>query len=155
MPAALMPMEFAAIEQLSKDQRNLLFDDPRAVVLDCDAKTAWLRLVDPHPDLRNDARFLAGIQRVIDRFFDGRQKSFAWVIEPEKVFVFRKKLADRDITLLGRHRLGGRAARFFASDRTFFFVCHLHSWPLPCSCRLSAEPLQTGDRGVPGERRKV
>jgi len=103
-------VEFAPVEKLTEDQGDLLFDDSRPVVLDRDAKTPGLRLVDPHPNLGQNARLLASIERVVDGFFDGRQQGFARVVETEQVAVLGKKLADRHVALLGGHRLGGGPA---------------------------------------------
>jgi hypothetical protein len=40
--------------------------------------------------------FFAGIERVIDGFFDGGEQGFSWVIEAEQVLVLGEELADGD-----------------------------------------------------------
>ena len=65
-------MEFAPVKKLAEDQRDLLFDNSWTVVLDRDAKSTGLRLVHPNPNLWQNARFLASIERVVDRFLDCR-----------------------------------------------------------------------------------
>ena len=108
--ALTQSMELAPVEELAEDQRNLFFDDSRAIVLDRDAKSTGLRLVDPHPNLWQNARLLASIKRVVDGFFDGREQGFARVVETEQMPVLGKKLADGHVALLGGHRLGGGSA---------------------------------------------
>ncbi len=73
-------VELRAVQQLAEDQRDLLLDDAGAVVLDADLKPIDARRFDVDPDFRHDARFFAGIERVVDRFLDGRQQC-AGVIE--------------------------------------------------------------------------
>ena len=63
-----------------------------------------------NPDFGQNAGLLAGVERVVDRLLDGRQQGLAGVVETEQVAILRRKLADRDITLAGGHRLGRRAA---------------------------------------------
>jgi hypothetical protein len=62
------------------------------------------------PDLGEDARFLAGIERVVDRFLDAREERLAGRIEPEQMAVLREELADRDVALAGGKGLGRVAA---------------------------------------------
>ena len=103
-------VEFAPVEELAEDQRDLFFDDSRPVVLDRDAKSPGLRLVDPHPNLGQNAGLFASIERVVDGFLDGRQQGFTRVVETEQMAVLGKELADRHVALLGGHRLGGGPA---------------------------------------------
>jgi hypothetical protein len=99
------PMELRAVQQLAEDQRNLLLDDARAVVLDATRKRLG-RSARCDPDLGQDARLLAGVERVVDRLLDGGQQGLAGVVEAEQVAVLGEELADRDVALLGRHLTG-------------------------------------------------
>jgi hypothetical protein len=63
-----------------------------------------------HPDLREDARLLAGIERVVDRLLHAREQRLAGRVEPEEVAVLGKELADRDVALAGGEALGGGPA---------------------------------------------
>ena len=54
---------------------------------------------DLYPDFREDACFFAGIEGVIDGFFDGGEQGFSRVIEAEHVPVFGEELADGDFFL--------------------------------------------------------
>ena len=66
---------------------------------------------DVDPDLRQDAGLFAGVERVVDRFLDRGEQRLARVVEAQQVAVLGEELADRDVALLGGHRLGGGAAR--------------------------------------------
>ena len=101
-------MKLRAVEELAEDERDLLADDPWAVVLHAHAVAAAgvANLLDVHPDLRQDARLLAGIERVVDRFLHARQQGLAGRIKAKQVAVFGEELADGDIPLAGRERLG-------------------------------------------------
>ena len=99
-------MELGAVEQLAEDQRDLGFHDARTVVLHGHPKPIRLSLLEVHPDLRDDARLFAGVERVVDRFLDGGQQRLAGVVEAQQVAVLGEELADRDIALLGRHGFG-------------------------------------------------
>ena len=83
-------MEFAAVEELAKNQRDLLFDDPRPVVLHADLEAVVAGRFDRDPDFRDDPRFFASVERVIDRFLDGRQQGLAGVVEAQQVAVLAK-----------------------------------------------------------------
>ena len=63
-------------------------------------------LFDVHPDFRQDPRFLAGVQRVVDRFLDGRQQRLARIVETQQMAVLGKELADRNVPLFGGHGFG-------------------------------------------------
>lgn len=113
LPAAhAQAVEFASVEELSEDVWDLFFDDTWAVVLDGDAESARLSLIDTDPDFGEYACFFAGIEGVVDSFFDGGQEGFAGVIEPEEVSIFREEFADRYIALFRGHRFGGGASGF-------------------------------------------
>src|SRR5688572_18373780 len=104
------PMELRAVEELSEDQRYLLLDNPRAVVLHADLVAVGAGSLQMDPYLRHDSGFLAGIERVIYGFLDGREKGFSRIVKTEKMAILGKELADGDVTLLRRHRLGGGAS---------------------------------------------
>jgi hypothetical protein len=59
---------------------------------------------------RSDSAFLAGIEGVIDGFFDGGEQGFAWIIEAEEVSVLGEELADGYFLLGLCHVLGGGSA---------------------------------------------
>jgi len=52
-------------------------------VLDGDFEFVFANSFDSYPDFGQDACFFAGIERVIDGFFDGGEECFPWVIESE------------------------------------------------------------------------
>ncbi len=115
-PGHLEPVELGAVEQLAEDVFYLAPDDAWAIVRDRDLVAAGLggrgrglEFLDFDLDIRQDARFFAGVQGVVDRFLDRRQEGLAGVVEPEKVPVLGKELGDRDLALLGCHCFGGRA----------------------------------------------
>jgi hypothetical protein len=130
----LQPMELGAVEELGEDLGDLCLDDSGPVVFDDDAKAGrgpgsdrglrfaglaalagglqrrGRRLADLDEEIRQDARLFAGVERVVDGLFHRRQQRLRGVVEAEQVAVLGEELADRDLPLLGRHRLGGRAA---------------------------------------------
>ena len=106
-------MELRAVEQLAEDQRDLLLDDARPVVLHADFEAVGAGALDVDPDFGQDAGLFAGVQGVVDRLLDGGQEGLAGVVEPEQVPVFGEKLADGDVALAGGHRLGRGAATQF------------------------------------------
>ena len=107
-------MEFRAVEQLAEDQRDLLFENARAVVLHADFEAVRAGGLDMDPNLGQDAGLFASVERIVDRFLDGGEQGFARVVEAEQMPVLGKKLADADIALGGGHRVGGHpAAAFF------------------------------------------
>ena len=105
-------MEFASVEEFSEDVWDLFFDDSGAVVLDGDSEASRLSLIDTDPDFGEYAGFFAGVEGVIDSFFDGGQEGFARVIESEEMSIFCEEFADRYIALFGGHRFGGGASGF-------------------------------------------
>ncbi len=104
-------VELRPVQQLAEDQRDLLFEDAGAVVLDRGLVPAFAGLFDMDPNFRQDARLFARIEGVVDRLLDGGQKRLAGVIETQHVAVLGKELAHRDFALLLGHRLGGGTAR--------------------------------------------
>ena len=102
-------MKLGTVEELAEDQRNLLADDARTVVLDAhpEPRPALPDLLDPHPDLREDARLLAGVERVVDRLLDAREQRLARGVEAEQVAVLGEELADGDVPLAGGQGLSG------------------------------------------------
>jgi hypothetical protein len=65
---------------------------------------------DMNPDFGQDSAFFAGIEGVIDGFFDGGEQGFAWVIEAEQMSVLGEKLADGYFLLGLCHVLCGGSA---------------------------------------------
>ncbi len=63
-------MELAAVEELAEDQRDLLLDDARPVVLHADFEAVIAVGFDSDPDFGHDARFFASVEAVVYRFFD-------------------------------------------------------------------------------------
>ena len=66
-------MELRAVEQLAKDKRNLSLDDSRSIVLHANLVAIDARLLNVHPDFRQDGGFFASVDGVVDGFLDGRQ----------------------------------------------------------------------------------
>src|SRR5262249_52265502 len=87
-------VELPAVEQLAKDKRDLLLDDARAVVLYADFVTVRAGRFDVDPNLGQDAGLFAGIERVVDGFFDRREERFARVVEAQQMAVLGEELAD-------------------------------------------------------------
>ena len=109
-------MKFRAVQQLAENLGNLRFDNARPVVLHADLVAVGAGGFDVDPNLGQDAGFLAGVERVVDRFLDGGEQGLARIVETEQVPVLGKKFADRNVALAGGHRLGrGPAAVRFAS----------------------------------------
>ena len=106
------PMKLRAVEELAEDQRDLLADDARAIVLHAHAvaRAALPHLLDVDPDLGEDARLLAGVERVVHRLLDAREQRLARRIEAEQVPILGEELAHRDVALPGGERLGRRPA---------------------------------------------
>lgn len=141
-------MEFASVEEFSEDVWDLFFDDTWAVVLNSDAESAGLSLIDPDPDFGEYAGFFACVEGVVDSFFDGGQEGFARVIKTEEVSIFGEEFADRYIALFGGHRFGGGASgfgRWVAHQRGYLggVGCGVNHW-----CRSVWIASQSGDPGV-------
>src|SRR5690606_19711301 len=78
LPAALpQAMKLAPVEQLAEDQWDLLLQNAGAVVLNSHLVAIAAGRLDVDPDLGEDPRFLAGVERVVDGLFDGRQQGLA------------------------------------------------------------------------------
>jgi len=100
------PVKLRPIKELAENKRNLLFNDPRPVVLDGDFIAVLAGEFDMHPNFRQNPRLFASVKRVVHRLFDRGKKGFPQVIEPQKVSVLSEKLADRNLLLSSRHRFG-------------------------------------------------
>src|SRR4029434_8563755 len=84
-------MKFRAVEQLCEDRRNLLAHDAGAVIDHGNPKTGRLTrrrrcaavrgYFELDDDLRQDARFLAGIESVVDGFLDTGEERFSRIVE--------------------------------------------------------------------------
>src|SRR3989338_7067455 len=57
--------------------------------------------------LREDARFLGGVERVVDGFLDAGEERLSRVVEAEQVAVLGEELGHRDVPLAGAHLDGG------------------------------------------------
>ncbi len=66
-----------------------------------------LHFIDFNENLRQNPRFLAGVERVVDGLLHRRQKRLCGIVESEEVPVFCEEFADRNLPLLRRHRFGG------------------------------------------------
>jgi hypothetical protein len=117
--AHLQAVELGPVQQAAEDVLDLLAHDARAVVDDrhavaaalCGGRAVRLEVLDDHRDLGEDARLLAGVERVVDRLLDGGEHRLARVVEPEQVAVLGEELADGDVALAGGHALGVRPGR--------------------------------------------
>jgi hypothetical protein len=65
-------------------------------------------------DLGQDARFFAGIERVIHRFLDASQQRFARIVETEQMAVLGEKLGNGNFALARSHFRGGDGQFGFA-----------------------------------------
>ena len=117
-------MEFGPEQQPAKHIFHLFADDAGTIINHGDpiprllggGGAVGLQILNHHRDIRQNARFLTGIQRVVHRFLHRCQQRLPRIIKPQQMAVFGEEFADRDILLLGRHRLGGFTAgglRFF------------------------------------------
>ena len=106
----LQPVELRAVEELAEDLRDLRLHDARAVVFDATTKRpspcelavlefASRRGLGPRWDLGEDAGFLAGVERVVDRLLDGGEERLGRVVEAEQVAVLGEELGDGDLAL--------------------------------------------------------
>src|SRR5439155_12451373 len=66
-PALAQDVELRSVQQLAEHLGDLVAYDPGAVVGDRQAEAILGLLLDGDGDLRQDAGFLAGIERVVDR----------------------------------------------------------------------------------------
>ena len=92
-------MKFRSVEEFAENEWNLFFDDAGSVVLDGNFVFIFSDGFDLHPDFGEDTCFFAGIEGVIDGFFDGGEQGFSRVIEAEHVPVFGEEFADGDFFL--------------------------------------------------------
>ena len=90
------PVKFGAVEKFSEDEGYLFFDDTGSVVLNGDFEFVFTDGLNSYPDFGQDSGFFAGIERVIDGFFDGGEECFPWIIEAEQVPVLCEEFADGD-----------------------------------------------------------
>ena len=86
-------MEARTKEQLSEDLLNAAFWNAGAVVFGLKFNDVLfvVNLGDFDLDFGQDARFFAGVQRIVNGFFDRRDEGTSEGIEAEKVLVFLKK----------------------------------------------------------------
>ena len=101
-------VKFAAVEQPTKNVRNLALDNPRPVVLHPDAEVVLVHLLDPHLQLRQNLCLLAGVQRIVHRFLHRRQQRFTRIVKTQQVPILREKFADAYFPLALGHQLGLR-----------------------------------------------
>ena len=106
LPAAHpQPMELRTVQQFAENQRDLFLHDARTVVLNGDLEAVRARGFDVNPNLRDDPRLLAGVERIVHGLLHGGEERFSRVVKTEQMAVLREELADGDVALLGRHRL--------------------------------------------------
>src|SRR6185436_4228404 len=98
------PMKFGSVQQFSKNQRDLLFNDSRAVILHADFETIGAGGFDVNPKFGDDTTLFASVEGVVHGFLDRGQKRLPWVIEAKEMSILSEKLADGDIALFFRHR---------------------------------------------------
>ena len=84
------------------------------VVGDGNDKTVFAGLTYLDTDLRQDAGFFAGIQRVIDGFLHRRQQCLSRIIKAQQVAVLCEELADGNVALACGHRLCRSPSTFAA-----------------------------------------
>ena len=100
-------MEFRTIQQLAENARDLALDNSRAVILHDDPRFAGT-VADLDTDLGEDAGFLAGIERIVDRFLHGGDQGLGRGIETEQMTILEEEFGDGDFALAARHfRSGG------------------------------------------------
>jgi hypothetical protein len=107
-------VELTAVKKAGKNVWNLSFNDSRSVVAYHYLEFAVGYLLDAYKEVRKYMGFFAGIQSVVNSFFDGGQQGLSGIVEAEQVAVFSEKFTDADIPLLGRHRFGGSGCLGFA-----------------------------------------
>src|SRR3990167_9413235 len=103
-------VEFRAIEELAEDAGDLVLDNARTVVLHHDTRLP-VALAHLHADLGKYPCFLASIERVVHRLFDGGHQRLGRRVEPEQVTVLEKELRNGDFTLPSSHIGGGGGCR--------------------------------------------
>jgi hypothetical protein len=92
-------VEPGPVQEFAEDKRHLCRDDAGPIILDDDPENVNTRLFDTDVDIRKHLRFLAGVERVIDCFLDGRDHTARGRIESKQVFVLLEKFRDTDTTL--------------------------------------------------------
>jgi hypothetical protein len=101
-------VELGAVQEFPEDAGDLGLHDSGPIVAHRKdiMVLCVLHFPDFDPDSRQDAGFLAGVQRIVDGFLDRRQERFAGIVEPQHVPVLGEEVRDRNFLLLFRHRLG-------------------------------------------------
>ena len=99
-------VELRTVKQLAENPGDLALDNSRAVILHDHPRCA-VAVADLHGDVREDARFLASIERVVDRFLDRGDKRLGKSIEAEQMTILEKELRNRNFALPTRHFEGG------------------------------------------------
>ncbi len=132
----LETVKLRPVEELGEDLRDLRLDDAGAVVLHDDpepgglvGRRGRLHFDDFDQEVWQDPRLFAGVERVVDGLFHGRQQGLGRIVEAEQVAVLREELAHRDLALTRGHRLRRGAAlrrvrRSGAGRLGVFFVRH-------------------------------
>ena len=113
LPSPLRPsVESRAIEQPPEYVGDLLLDDARAVVLDGHLVLVVFLLIHLDEDVGEDTRVLAGVEAVVDRLLDGRDKRPCEGVEAEYVLVLLEELGDGYLLLLLRQFMSYRCQVF-------------------------------------------
>ena len=103
-------MEFRAVEELAENAGDLALYNPRPVIFDRDARLSEA-IAHLHTDLGEYARFLAGIESIVHRLFDGRDQCLGGRIKAEQVTVLEEELRNGNFTLPACHFDGGGGRR--------------------------------------------
>src|SRR5215510_6893740 len=104
-------------DQLGEDRRNLLPDDPGAVVGNGDPKASSLARrerrpalgdgLELHGDVRKNPGFFACVERVVNGLLHAGQERLARVVKAEEMVVLGEELRDGDRALTRAHLDGG------------------------------------------------
>ena len=122
-------VEFRAVEELAENACDLALYNPRAVVFHDDARLS-VAIAHLHTDLGKYPRFLAGIERIVHRLFDGGDQCLGGRIEAEQMTVLEKELRNGNFPLPARHFDGGggcglpvrRKVHCSSSMEQFFYI---------------------------------
>ena len=81
-------------------------DDSRAVVFHNDPRFP-VAIAHLHADIGEDPGFLAGIESIVDRLFDGRDQCLRGGIKAEQMAILEEELRNGNFALPTRHFEGG------------------------------------------------
>ena len=104
-PGLLAGMELGSIKQSTKNLGQLRRNDAWPIIPYENGVLFLGGRRDFNDNCRQVFRFLAGIQRVVDRFPDGSQESSRRAVKTQQVAILGEELTDGDVFLLGRQLL--------------------------------------------------